>query len=268
MSSFLVSLPDSFEQVSEPSESLQPGPKPVNACSTTSITSSPGLSCCTWQRTTLARLSVMCWPSCELSNSFWLTLHGHACSNILEPCRPPRFANVCSRADTECAAMHREEDAAEPHGHITSLAVARSHRKLGLASRLMQAAREGFSKLNNNDLLAAPAASCSLGCSLAAGSSLCSPAALTRDPCFCRRWHGKRFWGSICVPARARHQQCCPPSVQGDAWISVSLNDLCSCLLCAFHNSACTSLLCCWAVAWWAAASVLTSGLVLQDKRH
>ena len=41
--------------------------------------------------------------------------------------------------------MHREEDAAEPHGHITSLAVARSHRKLGLASRLMQAARERFS---------------------------------------------------------------------------------------------------------------------------
>ena len=42
--------------------------------------------------------------------------------------------------------MHREEDAAEPHGHITSLAVARSHRKLGLASRLMQAAREGSSR--------------------------------------------------------------------------------------------------------------------------
>ena len=35
----------------------------------------------------------------------------------------------------------REEDAAEPHGHITSLAVARTHRKLGLASKLMQSAR-------------------------------------------------------------------------------------------------------------------------------
>jgi len=33
-----------------------------------------------------------------------------------------------------------EEDAAESHGHITSLAVLRSHRKLGLATRLMRAA--------------------------------------------------------------------------------------------------------------------------------
>ena len=34
-----------------------------------------------------------------------------------------------------------EEDQApdaDPHGHITSLAVARTHRKLGLASRLME----------------------------------------------------------------------------------------------------------------------------------
>merc|ERR1712060_292907 len=33
-----------------------------------------------------------------------------------------------------------EEDAQEVHGHITSLAVLRSHRKLGLASKLMRAA--------------------------------------------------------------------------------------------------------------------------------
>merc|ERR1712139_339912 len=33
-----------------------------------------------------------------------------------------------------------EEDAQEAHGHITSLAVLRSHRKLGLASKLMRAA--------------------------------------------------------------------------------------------------------------------------------
>lgn len=33
-----------------------------------------------------------------------------------------------------------EEDTDEPHGHITSLAVLRSHRKLGLASKLMRAA--------------------------------------------------------------------------------------------------------------------------------
>lgn len=34
-----------------------------------------------------------------------------------------------------------EEDAKEPHGHITSLAVLRSHRKLGLATKLMKAAQ-------------------------------------------------------------------------------------------------------------------------------
>merc|ERR1711972_400829 len=33
-----------------------------------------------------------------------------------------------------------EEDSNEVHGHITSLAVLRSHRKLGLASKLMRAA--------------------------------------------------------------------------------------------------------------------------------
>merc|ERR1712190_507531 len=32
-----------------------------------------------------------------------------------------------------------EEDTDEPHGHITSLAVARTHRKLGIASKLMRA---------------------------------------------------------------------------------------------------------------------------------
>lgn len=32
-----------------------------------------------------------------------------------------------------------EEDSSEVHGHITSLAVARTHRKLGLASKLMKA---------------------------------------------------------------------------------------------------------------------------------
>ncbi len=34
-----------------------------------------------------------------------------------------------------------EEEAAEPHGHITSLAVLRSHRKMGLAAKLMNAAQ-------------------------------------------------------------------------------------------------------------------------------
>lgn len=36
----------------------------------------------------------------------------------------------------------REEESTEVHGHITSLAVARTHRKLGLATKLMSAARE------------------------------------------------------------------------------------------------------------------------------
>ncbi|RMZ52246.1 hypothetical protein APUTEX25_001636, partial [Auxenochlorella protothecoides] len=37
-----------------------------------------------------------------------------------------------------------EEEASETHGHITSLAVARSHRKLGLATKLMTAAHAGM----------------------------------------------------------------------------------------------------------------------------
>lgn len=40
-----------------------------------------------------------------------------------------------------------EEDAAEPHGHITSLAVARTHRKLGLASKLMQSAHKAMAEV-------------------------------------------------------------------------------------------------------------------------
>jgi hypothetical protein len=36
----------------------------------------------------------------------------------------------------------REEDAEEAHGHITSLAVSRTYRKLGLATKLMNQARE------------------------------------------------------------------------------------------------------------------------------
>jgi GNAT superfamily N-acetyltransferase len=37
-----------------------------------------------------------------------------------------------------------EEDAAVPHGHITSLAVLRSHRKLGLATKLMHATQKAM----------------------------------------------------------------------------------------------------------------------------
>jgi ribosomal protein S18 acetylase RimI-like enzyme len=39
--------------------------------------------------------------------------------------------------------VRREEEAADPvHGHITSLAVARTHRKMGIAAKLMTATRE------------------------------------------------------------------------------------------------------------------------------
>ena len=41
-------------------------------------------------------------------------------------------------------ALLREEEAAEVHGHITSLAVLRSHRKMGLAAKLMTAAQEAM----------------------------------------------------------------------------------------------------------------------------
>lgn len=40
-----------------------------------------------------------------------------------------------------------EDDAPEPHGHITSLSVARSHRKLGLASKLMTQAHRAMSEV-------------------------------------------------------------------------------------------------------------------------
>tara|TARA_B110000238_G_scaffold200225_1_gene249622 strand:+ start:2279 stop:2827 length:549 start_codon:yes stop_codon:yes gene_type:complete len=37
-----------------------------------------------------------------------------------------------------------DEDADEPHGHITSLAVLRTHRKLGIAAKLMRAAHDAM----------------------------------------------------------------------------------------------------------------------------
>ena len=36
----------------------------------------------------------------------------------------------------------RDDEETDPHGHITSLAVLRTHRKLGLATKLMRASRE------------------------------------------------------------------------------------------------------------------------------
>ena len=46
---------------------------------------------------------------------------------------------------TEAAETCRDEKKADPpFGHVTSLAVARTHRKLGIASKLMRAARALF----------------------------------------------------------------------------------------------------------------------------
>lgn len=39
---------------------------------------------------------------------------------------------------------HRDEESKVPHGHITSLAVLRSHRKLGIATKLMVAAQQAM----------------------------------------------------------------------------------------------------------------------------
>lgn len=40
-----------------------------------------------------------------------------------------------------------EDDAAEPHGHITSVAVARTHRKLGLATKLMSSTHRAMEEV-------------------------------------------------------------------------------------------------------------------------
>jgi ribosomal protein S18 acetylase RimI-like enzyme len=40
-----------------------------------------------------------------------------------------------------------EEDAEIPHGHITSLAVLRTHRKLGIASKLMTSAQKAMTEV-------------------------------------------------------------------------------------------------------------------------
>jgi peptide alpha-N-acetyltransferase len=68
-----------------------------------------------------------------------LLLQGVICgrppSKLAAEALPPHLArrHVC---------MCREEDDIPLHGHITSLAVLRSHRKLGLATKLMSATRE------------------------------------------------------------------------------------------------------------------------------
>jgi ribosomal protein S18 acetylase RimI-like enzyme len=50
--------------------------------------------------------------------------------------------SVSSKINLHLVYIYREEEGPDVHGHITSLAVARTHRKLGLATKLMSAARK------------------------------------------------------------------------------------------------------------------------------
>ncbi len=49
---------------------------------------------------------------------------------------------VLAKMDDEAAAPDASGAASGPHGHITSLAVMRTYRKTGLATKLMSLARE------------------------------------------------------------------------------------------------------------------------------
>merc|ERR1712070_753564 len=51
----------------------------------------------------------------------------------------PHVAEECDGKIVGYVLAKMEEDTEEVHGHITSLAVLRSHRKLGIASKLMRA---------------------------------------------------------------------------------------------------------------------------------
>ena len=54
---------------------------------------------------------------------------------------------ICARQDVDLNLIFREEDlTVPPHGHITSLSVMRTWRKLGIAGKLMRQARK--SKVN------------------------------------------------------------------------------------------------------------------------
>jgi len=62
-------------------------------------------------------------------------------SYVAEDHRGQLVGYVLAKMDDE---RHAEPDKVVPHGHITSLAVMRSHRKLGLASQLMLQAQHAM----------------------------------------------------------------------------------------------------------------------------
>ena len=63
-----------------------------------------------------------------------------------QPCTRPAAA-AAVRLAMRC--LPCSQDTAELHGHITSLAVLRSHRKLGLAAKLMTAAQDAMEEVFN-----------------------------------------------------------------------------------------------------------------------
>ncbi len=126
------------------------------ACSIISITSCHGHSCSMLQRITTKRLLDMCWQKCKLPTTsliWWfmrLCFEGGKCDvfrteSILwfeaEKIRGTSLQNL-SLVLLHVSGTNREEESTECHGHITSLAVLRTHRKLGLATKLMNAARK------------------------------------------------------------------------------------------------------------------------------
>jgi GNAT superfamily N-acetyltransferase len=135
--------------------------KSGSACSIISITSCHGHSCSMLQRITTKRLLDMCWQKCKLPTTsliWWfmrLCFEGGKCDvfrteSILwfeaEKIRGTSLQNL-SLVLLHVSGTNREEESTECHGHITSLAVLRTHRKLGLATKLMNAAQQAMQEV-------------------------------------------------------------------------------------------------------------------------
>ena len=114
-----------------------------------------------------------------------------------------------------------EEDSAEVHGHITSLAVLRSHRKMGLAAKLMNAAQvsatasiAAAAALATATLTATRAATALTAATLAASAfptSLTLTLTRTRTLALtltltCAGGHGGVLRGAVRLAARAQEQ--------------------------------------------------------------
>ena len=116
---------------------------------------------------------------------------------------------------------NREEDAYPPHGHITSLAVLKTHRKCGIATKLMKASRILLYKL------------LFLSFSYAVGAKAHSCAVLVWPNLsswesfpiwYIRASYGRRLQGGVCFPACPEKQSRGIPSIHKNAQIRVSIN--------------------------------------------